>query len=278
MNDEPTGEGHQEFQGFERETPTEEVKKMGIIERIIGIFMEPGKTFRSLKAHPTWLVAFLISALCVVAITFVHSSRVPHQVRVQAQLDRAMKTAERFTTDELRLKAIREEFERQSQQGESLRQRLTGVGGTTVFLLVIAVLGAALYFVGVIIMGKRITFKQALAVRVYSDLPPYITSSILLIILMYVKSPDDIDPAGPTGLLTSNLGPLVNRQEHVVLGTIANNIDVFQIWSLILAIIGLSIMPEKMKRGPAIGIVVVVWLLGLLLKIGANVFTGGLGL
>jgi hypothetical protein len=277
MTDEPTGFEPQDYPGFEPPTPTEQVSPMGAMDRIIGIFMEPGNTFRALKARPTWLVAFLVMGLFVAAHTLVYTMRVPFETRMQAGFDRTMKAVGRFTTDELQLKAIREEMERQIQQGESLVGKLRAAGGVIIFMFVIALIGAALYFVGVILVGKRITFKQALAVRVYSEVPPVIVSSLLLIVLMYLKSPDEIDPVDPASMLTSNLGPLVDRQEHLVLGTIANNIDLFQIWSLVLAVIGLTIMPDKMKRGPAIGIVVVVWLLGPLLKIGINVFTGGLG-
>lgn len=277
MTDEPTGFEPQDYSGFESPTPTEQAPAMGVMDRIIGIFMEPGNTFRALRARPTWVVAFLVMSLFVAAHTLVYTMRVPFETRMQAGFDRTMKAVERFTTDELQLKAIREEMERQIQQGESLWGKLRAAGGVIIFMVVIALIGAVLYFVGVILVGKRITFKQALAVRVYSEVPPVIVSSLLLIVLMYLKSPDEIDPVDPTAMLTSNLGPLVDRREHLVLGTIANNIDLFQIWSLVLAVIGLTIMPDKMKRGPAIGIVLAVWLLGLLLKIGINVFTGGLG-
>jgi hypothetical protein len=137
---------------------------------------------------------------------------------------------------------------------------------------------AALYFLGALLTGKRITFKEALSIRAHADLPPAIVSSLLLIILLFLKSPDDIDPVNPNALLTSNLGPLVDMKEHVVLGTIANNIDVFQIWSIILAVIGLTIVPQKMSRGQAIGIVLTVWIIGLLFKMAGNTLYGGLGL
>ncbi|MBI3951287.1 MAG: YIP1 family protein [Acidobacteria bacterium] len=274
MNNAPIGEQPQDYQGFAGKPPTEQVKKLGVLERITGMFFEPGNTFRSLKAHPNWLVAFLITGLVVAVSLFVFTNRVPYEIRRQAILDNMMKTASRFAGDEFQLQKMREEFERRVPPEETLRQKLTAPLTTIAGMLLIAVIAAGLYLVGTIIMGKRITFKQALAVRVYSDLPPVITSSILLIILMYLKSPDQIDPVNPHGMLTSNLGPLVDAKEHIVLGTIANNIDLFQIWSLILAVIGLSIMPEKMRHGQAIGIVVVVWLLGLLLKIGYNTMTG----
>jgi len=189
-----------------------------------------------------------------------------------------MKTLSRMGADEAQLAKMRQQFEQQIKQGETLLQKITGPAGGVVGLLVLALIGASLYFVGIILMGKRISFKEALAVRVYADVPPLIVSSVLMIILMYVKSPDDIDPISSGRILTSNLGPLFDPKEQVVLATIGNNIDLFQIWMLVLASIGLTIIPDKMKRGQAITIVVGVWLLGLLLKIGWNAMTGSAGI
>jgi hypothetical protein len=274
MNEEPIGEEPQEFEEFEEPAPAATVEKVGILQRVTGMFFEPGKTLQSLKTHPNWLVVFLITGIFVGAVVIVHTIRVPFEVRAQKQQELAMRAMERVITDEAQLQQARERFQQQLERGEAVWQKLTGAGWAIAVIFLITLLVATLYFVGVIIGGKRLTFKQALGVRVYADLPPTITQCVLLIILMYLKPVDEIDPLNSGAVLTSSLGFLFDPKEQIVLATIANNIDLFQIWSLALAIIGLSIVPDKMKRGPAIGVVVVVWLLGLLVKLGWNLFAG----
>jgi hypothetical protein len=275
MNNEPIGGQPPDFPAPEyQEAPAPEVKKKGALERIVGMFFEPSETYQSIKARPTWLVAFLVTMLFGILFYFAYTSRVPYEVRFQAQMDRTMQAMERFSTDERQVRAMREEFERRAREGETMRGRVLAAASQIGLALILLVVVAALYLVGSILVGKRMTFKQALAVRAYADLPPSVVWSIITVILMFVKSPDEIDPVDPRSILTSNLGPLIDK-EQVVLKTLANNIDLFQIWGIILAIIGMTIVPEKITRGQAIGIVVFVWLLGLLVKIGFNSFTGG---
>ena len=65
-----------------------------------------------------------------------------------------------------------------------------------------------------------------------------------------------------------------DKDAHVILATIASNLDLFQFWSLVWAALGLSIMLERAKWGVAVGIAGGVWLLGLLAKVAINSLSG----
>jgi len=256
-------------------TQTGKISQMKFLERMIGMFVGPVRVFRTVKDRPSWLAAFLITSLFVVATSFVFMNRVPYEIRREAQLDTSVNAAARIVNDQAQLQKMREEIERRTPRRETLRQKLTVPVIEMIGSLFLAALAASLYLLGAAIAGKPITYRQALTVRVYSDLPPIVIASILLVIVMLLKSPEEINPLGYESLLVSNLGFLVDSKENAALRVMAEYMDVFQIWSLILAALGLTIISGNMKRGPAISIVVVVWLLGLLVKIGAVLLTGG---
>lgn len=246
------------------------VGKWGIVRRVIGMFVRPRATFHVLNAHPTWLVAFLISAVFMAATSFVYIARVPYALRREADLEKFIKINRKWGMGPQEEQHFREEYARQTQRGETWLLKLWqgGVLPSVNWLLIIVV-GAALYQVGALLARDRLTFKRALAVRAYAEMPPAIVLSAFLIVQMVLKTPEEI--AGYKGLLRGNLSALIEDPDtHVVLTTIANHLDLFQLWSVGLAALGLSVMLEKAKRWAAVSIAGAVWLVALLLKIFIN--------
>jgi len=194
-------------------------------------------------------------------------------MRREADFERIVKIARKSGMSPQDEQEFRREYDRQTQRGETWLQKLVGLGYVPINLLLVLVIGAGLYQLGALLVKERLAFKHALAVRAYAELPPTVILSLFLIIQMYLRPPEEV--VGHKGLLLGNLGFLVeDKDAHVILATIASNLDLFQFWSLVWAALGLSIMLERAKWGVAVGIAGGVWLLGLLAKVAINSLSG----
>ena len=107
-------------------------------------------------------------------------------------------------------------------------------------------------------------------------MPPLVVSMILNIVLLFLKSPDgfDIVRASRRGLVQANLGILADLKASPVLGTFLSSIDVFAFFGLFLAALGLRIV-GKMSSGSAWGIVLTIWIIGVIVRCAFAGITGG---
>ena len=144
-----------------------------------------------------------------------------------------------------------------------------------VVALIIAA-GGGLYLLGSMLMGRKLGYKQALAVWAYSSMPPIVISMLLNIVLLFIKSTDDYDivRASRRGLVQANLGLLIDPKASPVVGTFLSSIDVFAFYGLFLAALGLRKV-GKMSAGAAWGIVLTIWIIGVIIRCAFAGITGG---
>ena len=143
---------------------------------------------------------------------------------------------------------------------------LSQAGGIFLFMLVLA----GLYLLLVMIFGGRLNFLQALSVATYASLPTIVIQNVLGLILLYIKSPDDIDPIkGQRGLVHADLSLLFSPADHIYLYTIGGMIGIFTLYGLWLLTTGLRNTGEKVSAGTAWGVALILWFIGLLLALGA---------
>lgn len=238
---------------------------MSTSETLSGIFFEPGRTFESLRERPKFLVASIIMALALVVFTVTFFQRVGLE-RVMTEAIENSPQAEQMTPEQ-KEQAIR------MQTGPVFRA-VYYVSPVIVIAILVA-LGAAIYMLGTMLLAKKITYKQALAVWAYSSMPPIVLSMFLNIILLFLKSPDDYDivHASKRGLVQANLGLFTNPQASPVLATLLGSIDLFAFYGLFLAAIGLRKM-VKMPSSTAWAIVLIIWAIGVIFRAS---FAGILG-
>ncbi len=239
--------------------------QMSVGETLTGIFFEPGKTFESLRARPRFLVAAVICTIMVVAFMVVFYQRVGFE-RVMREAVEASSQAGQMTA---------------AQKDEQVRiQSLPIVKAITyasplIFMAIVFAGGGALYLLGSAMMGGRLGYKQAIAVWVYSSLPPTVLAMLLNVILLFIRSPDDYDiiAASRRGLVQANLSFLVDAKTAPVLATLLGSFDVFAFYGLFLGALGLRLV-GKMSSGSAWGIVLAIWIVSVVLRIGFAVLLG----
>jgi hypothetical protein len=127
---------------------------------------------------------------------------------------------------------------------------------------------AAIVMLGILAFGGRMNFWQAFAAVLYAVLPWTVIQKVLSIVLLYVKSPDDIHPIlNQDTLLQDNLGALVNPANYPVLFVLASAVGVLWIYWMWLFAKGLRHTGTKVSGSAAWGVTLTITIL----LIGAGV-------
>lgn len=218
---------------------------MSTPETLMSIFFEPERTFEALRARPR----FLVAALITLVLTMVVTVALLHKVDF----------------DQFLRERISESANGQPLTAEQLDQRvkigkIIAYVAPPIFIAVIFAGGAALYLLGVMAMGGKITFKQALSVWVYSSFAPGVLATIISLLLLFLRPADAIDLAKPGGgLLVTNPGAFMASGTSPALVAALSSLDLFAFYGIFLAAIGLRKV-GKLSNGSAWAIVIAFWL------------------
>ncbi len=238
---------------------------MSTPETLSGIFFEPGRTFEALRARPRFIAATIILALCFLASTIVFFSKIDYDQMIRQAIENSPR-AEQMTPEQKEM-AI-------SMQQKPIFKYGFGYAAPFIGVFIFVAVGGAIYLLGALAMGKKMNYWQALAVWAYSSVPPTILLTIANIIMLFVRPPDPMDAAAARGgMIHANLGILTSRAAHPVLASALGAIDLFVIYGLVLAAIGLR-KTGRLSTGAAWTVVLVVWLIGVFFRVGVTALTG----
>jgi hypothetical protein len=243
---------------------TDDAPPMSEGEKISSVFYEPARVFRELRLRPYWGTAFLIIALSIAVYQFAYTQRIGAETLALATID---KTIEGGFIPAERAAEMRERTAADARQPFS---RFSGAVNSVAGVFVILAILAGLYMLGVLVSGARIKFWQAFSVAVFAALPVMVLQNLISLLLLYLKSPDDIDPIkGQRGLARADLGVLFNPAEHPYLFVLGSSIGLFTLYGIWLTATGLRHGGEKVTSGTAWAISIGLWVFGLLLGLGA---------
>lgn len=233
---------------------------MSAMQKLTGIFFEPTRVFRNLRAHPYWLAAFLVIVVLNIIYTTAFVKRLTPERIVNYTMDKLEQSPIKPPPD--RMEQAREDALNQAKQPI---QRVQSAAKTFVGIFVQGCIVASLYLVAVMIFGGRINFWQALAVYFYASLPVVVIQKLVSLVILFIKSPDDIHPIlGQETLLQDNLSVLFNPADHPVLFVAASVIGVLSLYGLWLRAKGLQHGGTKVSGTAAWGAALTVWGLWLL--------------
>ena len=228
---------------------------MSTLETVTGIFFEPTRVFRNLRRHPRWIAAFLIIVVLNLGYAAAFTHRLTPERIVDYLTDKMAQTP--FIPPEAVERAKVTQLE---ELKDPVQRAQTAVKGMVGWFLLYSVV-AALYFLAVLVFGGRMNYWQSFAMVIYSALPVIAINKIISLIILYVKSPDDIHPLrGQETLVQDNLGFLFNPADHPVLFVIATSFGILTFYWLWLRAIGLQNTGEKVSKTAAWSIAILFWL------------------
>jgi hypothetical protein len=233
---------------------------MSTFERLAGIFYEPSRVFRNLRAHPHWLAAILVIGILNAAYITVFTRRITPERIIN------------FTVDKLEESPIKpppEVLAKMRTDGVEQAKSPVVQAGNAVKTVVNAFFGfallAGLYLLGVMAFGGRMHFWQAYSVAIYAALPVTIVQKVISFIILFVKAPDDIHPLiGQETLVTDNLGILFKAADHPMLFVLGSAIGILSFYKLWLVARGLHEGGYKVSSSAGWGVAITLWVLGLL--------------
>lgn len=268
-NTETNSENQEEWQAppIPEAIPVEEKEEpqMSEVATLSNIFFEPGRTFEDLRRKPRFILGFIIIALLSSAFFFAFSSKMGED-RFRRAITEAAEKNSQFAS-------LPEEQKKQNIDLQLTIQKIVRFA-LPIFILIGFLIGALIYWLGAKAMGGTISFMQAISVWVYSSIPPTIVSTVANFLVLFLKSPDEIDIlASQRGLVNANPSMFLGGKEMPVLTTLISTVDLFAIWGLVLAAIGLQKV-GKLSKGSAWAIVLILTLIGITARVVSAYFNG----
>lgn len=244
-------------------TPPVEPAQMSEVGTLGSIFFEPGATFEDLHRKPRFLLAGLIIIVSVTAFSLLFIQKIGFEEITKARLERSS----------MYQNASAEQKDVMVRQQAGPIARYISYGILPVILIISFLLGGLIYWLGANAMGGSATFLRGLSVWIYSSFPPTVVSMLANILVLFLKSTDDIDIAtSQNGLVQASPAFFIDAKTSPVLHAVIGTFDVFFIWGWILAAIGLRII-GKISTGAAWAIVLVVALLNVAFRVVGALFS-----
>jgi hypothetical protein len=205
-----------------------EPRPMGEASRLAGVFFEPGKTFADIAARPRWIVPILITILFSVGYLYAFGHHVGWEPYLHRLLDNNPQI-QRLPADQ-----------RQRIFDTYVRFASVGAMVNVVVFIPLAILIWAAIALGIVkgLLGVPIRLAQAFAAIAYAGLPRVIYTVLSMVVMFLMKNPEDFDVQNG---FFSNPGALMDPQtSSKFLYTLASSLDVFVIWTLLLAAAGVK--------------------------------------
>ncbi|MEP7148544.1 MAG: Yip1 family protein [Acidobacteriota bacterium] len=227
----------------------EGVPRMSTANTLLNIFISPAETFQNLRRHPRWLVAALIISLLSAVFLNLFIYRLTAERVVNYTVDKTLEMPMLNDQARKQIEAGRESaIEENRNPVSKAGQAVSSFGGTVMRYSVYALL----FLVFATVMGGKINFWQAFSVAVYAAFPVAVVSSILSIIILFLKDPVDIHPIlGQGNLVQDNLGFLFRPAERPALYAFASHISLFWFYWLWLIATGLKNAGERISTSAA---------------------------
>ncbi|MDQ3635780.1 MAG: YIP1 family protein [Acidobacteriota bacterium] len=236
------------------EVEAKEPPQMSEPATLLNIFIEPGKTFEDLRRKPRFIMAGLIILILATGYFFALQQKIGEE-NIRRETMQQLEKNSQFAS-------LTPEQKKQSINMQMNIQKYSGFA-FPIILIIMFLLGGLFYWLGVKVMGGSAGYLQGLSVYIYSWLPPAVVASIANFIILFLKSPDEINfISGQKGLIRANPTMFFDGKDSPVLTTLLSTIDLFAIWGLILAAIGLHIV-GKISKGAAWAIVLIITLIGI---------------
>jgi hypothetical protein len=224
------------------------------VERVVDTFIAPSKTFTDILRSTSWWLPFVIFMAVSACFAFAVDQKIGYDTVAEQAVQQSPMAQNQMAnlTPDARAAAIH-------RQAVATKY-FSYIGG--VFFLVFALIGALLNWATINFgFGAKTTFGQNFALQMYSSLPLAIKSIASIVLLFAGVGTDNFNMRNPIG---TNPGFYLSDSAAWIKAALSF-FDVFGLWALALAVIGLACISGK-SRGQA-AIVVFGWWFVLLLVV-----------
>jgi len=222
--------------------------------RIIGIFFSPKATFEGIVRRPSWVVPVLLMTVLGIGVAFALNQKVDWRDIASKRIEESPRAAN--------LSA--EQKEQQIAMGAKISPPIAYVFGALWPVLGVLVVAAAMLLAYNVIGGANANFGVAMGIVSHAFVVSLL-SSLLFVLILYLKAPGTIDLDNP---IATNLGAFLPESTPKPLMSLGKSIDVFSFWTLLLISIGFATFNPKKLKGKSLGIAISVWAIYVAVKVG----------
>jgi len=231
--------------------PAQPSSSLSAPQRLWMAFTSPGQVFADIAIRPTWVLCLVAMVLLGLLVQFAVLPHVDSEATLRARLgDRAEGVSD-------------EQIEQMVEQGEKFA-RFGPIIGLVVSPIAWAIM-AAVFFVLLKIVGSEADYQRAFSTTLHAYWPPSVVVSLLTVVL--IQRAGKIPQQDLTDVVKSHPGAFLSPDAPAWLDAAATTLSVFNIWIVVLLIIGFRTV-GKISTGKAAVVALVPWLIWLAAKAG----------
>lgn len=238
------------------ETAPIETPALSETQRVLDVFVAPSKTFIDIRRKATFWGPLVIMIVVCVLFSFAVQQKIGW---------------ERVFENNIHQTPSKEEKIDSAPNAESIKAisaKVTAVASYGYFAIVLlfTLIYALLIWASVNFgFGGTSKYGQIYAVSFYAGVVMNIKFLLGLIAIFAGLAPESFLINNPVG---TNIGYYLSTDAPKWLAALCMHIDLFEIWSLVLSVIGVSIV-ARVSRGKAAAVVVGWWVIVVLVTVGA---------
>lgn len=223
--------------------------------RIIGVFFSPGQTFADIARRPSWVIPVLVSTIVTFGAFAVMNKKVDWRDVSAKKIEESPRAANLSP----------EQKQQQIEMSAKVTPYILYATGLLIPILFAVIVGAVMLGAFNLLGGANTNYSTAMSIVAHANLV-FVLSSILFVIILFLKPPGTLDIENP---VATNVGAFMPDGTSKALLALGKSIDIFTIWLLVLVGIGFAATnPRKLKTGSAIGIAFTVWAVFVVCRVG----------
>ncbi len=224
-------------------------------QRVIDAFVAPTKTFTDIRRKATFWGPLIIMIIVGIGYSFSIQQKIGWERVFENNLNQVPAKAEKIESqpNAETIKAVSAKFTAAATYGYFI-----------IILVITALYALLLWATANFGFGGTSKYSQIYAVSMYSGLVINIKFILAIIAIFAGLAPDSFLINNPVG---TNIGYYLSTDFPLWLRSFCAHLDIFEIWSLILTVIGVSVV-AKVSRGKAAAVVIGWWIILVLVGVG----------
>jgi hypothetical protein len=231
--------------------------KISAMGRVFGVLFSPGETFADIARKPSWLAPIAIMMVLSIGLCAVMIPKVDWHGFMRHQMEQSPRTAN-LPEDQIEAAATT-----QAKIGPAV-----GWVGGILIVPISALIFTVIYWGAFnVFKGAGLNFSTGFAIISHAMMPNALLT-ILVGIVVFLK------PAGevmPDKLAVTSVGMLLANDAPKWLASLGSSLDLIWFWVMALIAIGFAAAnTKKIKTGSAFTIVIGLWAVWVLIKVGLS--------
>jgi cytochrome b561 len=223
--------------------------------RVIGVFFSPKATFEDIVRKPSWVLPAAIILILSLAAVATLNQHFNWRDYMSQQMEKNSRTAQLSP----------EQKEQQIEAGAKYAPIAAYVSSVALPVIGILVISLVLMAAYNLMAGAGVNFGTSLAIVTHSLVPASIVGTFLFLLVLFLKPVGMFDLENP---VATNLAVLLPEDSAKWLVALAKNIDLLELWKILLLAIGFAaVNPRKLKGGKSFTIVVSVFLVYVVIRV-----------